>query len=140
MTTMLKAFRKRRKIKGFHGADSRGFSLIEVMFAMTFLGIGLLAVAQMIPLGIAGVVQARVRTNATQAAQEKLDDLRGQSFNAAALAAGTYTEDTGDYALTWEITDNTPVPGIKRLSLTASWEHWSGTKTVDLTTHLTPGQ
>lgn len=137
---MQTAFRKRRKIKGIDQADSRGFSLIEIMFAMTFLSIGLLAVAQMIPLGMAGVVQARVRTNATQAAQEKLDDLRGQSFNAAALTAGTYTEDTGDYALTWVISDNTPVPGVKRLALVASWEHWSGTKTVDLTTHLTPGQ
>lgn len=137
---MLKIFKKRRKINGVHQADSRGFSLIEVMFAMTFLSIGLLAVAQMIPLGMAGVVQARVRTNATHAAQEKLDELRGEEFNAAALAAGTYTEDTGDYALAWTITDNTPVPGVKRLALTASWEHWSGTRTVDLSTHLTPGQ
>ena len=137
---MLKILGKRRKIKGVHEANSRGFSLIEVMFAMTFLSIGLLAVAQMIPLGMAGVVQARVRTNATQAAQEKLDELRGDDFSAASLAAGTYTEDTGDYALTWVITDNTPVPGVKRLALTASWEHWSGTKTVDLSTHLTPGQ
>ena len=137
---MLKILEKRRKITGVHKADSRGFSLIEVMFAMTFLGIGLLAVAQMIPLGMAGIVQARVRTNATQAAQEKLDELRGEDFNAAALAAGNYTEETGDYTLAWVITDNTPVPGVKRLALTASWKHWSGTKTVDLSTHLTPGQ
>ena len=137
---MLKLFRKRRKLKGVHKEDSRGFSLIEIMFAMTFLGIGLLAVAQMIPLGMAGIVQARVRTNATQAAQEKVDELRGADFNDAALAAGAYTEDTGDYALAWDITDDTPVPGLKRLAVTASWEHWRGTQTVDLTTHLTPGQ
>jgi prepilin-type N-terminal cleavage/methylation domain-containing protein len=137
---MFKILRKRRKIKGIHQPDSRGFSLIEVMFAMTFLGIGLLAVAQMIPLGMAGVVQARVRTNATQAAQEKLDELRGEEFNSAPLTAGTYTEDTGDYALAWEITDNIPVPGVKRVALVASWENWSGIKTVNLTTHLTPGQ
>ena len=137
---MFKVFRKRRKIKGIHKQDSEGFSLIEIMFAMTFLGIGLLAVAQMIPLGMAGVVQARVRTNATQAAQQKLDELRGEDFTSAPLAAGTYTEDTGDYAIQWDITDDIPVPGVKRVALVASWEHWSGTKTVDLTTHITPGQ
>lgn len=137
---MLDRILGRRRRRPLRRNDSRGFSLIEIMVAMTFLGIGLLAVAQMVPLGMAGVVQARLRTNATQAAQEKVDELRGEDFTSAALTAGDYTEDTGDYNLQWTIADDTPVPGIKRVEVTASWEHWSGTKTVDLTTHITPNQ
>jgi prepilin-type N-terminal cleavage/methylation domain-containing protein len=120
--------------------DSEGFSLVEVMIAMTFLGIGLLAVAQMIPLGMAGVTQARLRTNAVQSAQQKVDELRAGDFSDAALTAGTYSETDGHYTLDWTVTDDTPVPGVKRLAMTASWPHYSGTKTVNLTTHIAAGQ
>jgi type IV pilus modification protein PilV len=117
---------------------AQGFSLVEVMVAMTFLAIGLLAVAQMIPLGMAGVTQARVRTNAVQAAQQRIDDLRAQDF--ADVTAGAFSDSTGNYVLAWTITNDDPVPGMKRIDMTASWEHHTGTKTVDLNTYLTAGQ
>lgn len=131
---MLERFFKRTR------PNSEGFSLIEVMIAITFLGIGLLAVAQMIPLGMAGVTQARVRTNAVQSAQQKLDELRAAEFTDAALTAGAYSETDGKYTLDWTIADDTPVPGVKRLTMAASWPHHSGTKSVNLTTHITAGQ
>lgn len=119
------------------GDRGEGFSLIEVMIAITFLGIGLLAIGQLVPAGMAGITQARVRTNAVQAAQVRMDDLRSEDFAAAALTAGTYTETAGDYTLTWTIIDNTPVPGSKRINLTASWQNLTGTKTARLTTFVT---
>lgn len=126
--------RKRRQLPRHR---SEGFSLIEVMIAITFLGIGLLAVGQLVPLGMAGITQARVRTNAVQAAQVRMDDLRSEAFAAPALAAGTYTETVGNYTLTWTITDDNPVPGSKRINLTASWQNLTGVKTARLTTFVT---
>jgi type IV pilus modification protein PilV len=116
--------------------DDRGFSLIEVMIAMTFLAIGLLAVAQMIPMGLSGVTQARVRTNAVQAAQERMDMLRAAEFEDASLTAGAYSETDGKYTLDWTITDNTPAPKVKRVDLVASWPNFSGTQSVALTTYI----
>lgn len=118
-------------------SDAKGFSLVEVMIAITFLGIGLLAVAQFIPLGMAGITQARVRTNAVQAAQLRLDDLKSEDFSSAALTAGTYTETAGNYTLSWTIIDDNPVPGSKRINLTASWANLTGTKNARLTTFVT---
>lgn len=115
-----------------------GFSLIEVMVAMTFLGIGLLAVAQMVPSGMAGVTQARVRTNAVQAAQQRIDAFRAADF--ADVTAGAFSDSTGDYVLNWTITVDDPIPGMKRIDMTASWENVTGTKTVDMSTYLTAGQ
>jgi prepilin-type N-terminal cleavage/methylation domain-containing protein len=117
--------------------DSAGFSLIEVMIALTFLGVGLLAIAQLIPLGMSGITQARVRTNAVQAAQERLDELKAEDYSSAALSAGTYTETVGQYTITWSILDNTPVPGSKRINMTASWPTLTGTKSTRLTTFTT---
>jgi prepilin-type N-terminal cleavage/methylation domain-containing protein len=126
-----------RKTKPHSRHRSEGFSLIEVMIAITFLGIGLLAIGQLVPAGMAGITQARVRTNAVQAAQVRLDDLRSEDYTSAALTAGTYTETVGDYTLSWTVIDNTPVPGSKRINLTSSWQTVTGTKTARLTTFVT---
>lgn len=116
---------------------NEGFSLIEVMIAITFLGIGLLAIGQLVPAGMAGITQARVRSSAVQAAQMRVDELQSEDYTAAALTAGTYTEAVGDYTLTWTVIDNTPVPGSKRINLTASWQTVTGTKSARLTTFVT---
>jgi type IV pilus assembly protein PilV len=128
-----------RSVSGKKGR-SAGFSLIEVTIAMVVLGIGLLSAAQMIPLAMAGVTQARVRTNAVQEAQERLDDLMANDFDDAALNAGTYTETVGNYNLTWTITDNNPVPGSKRIELTTSWTTVTGAQDASFTTYLSGGR
>jgi uncharacterized protein (TIGR02598 family) len=113
-----------------------GFSLVEVMIAITFMGIGLLAIAQLVPLGLGTITQARVRTNAVQAAQQRIDDIRSADFSSVDLAAGTYTETLGNYTLNWTITDDSPVPGSKRISMTATWQHLTGAKTAQLVTYV----
>jgi Tfp pilus assembly protein PilV len=110
------------------------------MIAMTFLAIGLMGIAQLIPLGMAGVTQARVRTNAVQAAQEKMDELRAEDFDSAALTAGDYSEVNGNYTLDWSVTDSIPVAGSKRIELTSSWDAPRGTQTVALATYVTATQ
>ncbi len=116
---------------------TEGFSLVEMMMAMAVLGIGLLSIAQIIPLALAGVTQARVRTQAVQAGQERLDDLMASEYDS--LLAGSYSETIDDYSMAWTITDNSPVPGSKRIDLTTSWVTLKGTQSVDLTTYLNRG-
>ena len=66
--------------------------------AMTFLAIGLLAIAQLIPTGLKGITDARVRTNAVQNSQRIIDDLRATDYDS--LDAGTFSESTGRYSST----------------------------------------
>lgn len=128
----------KRPLKRVRSGESEGFSLIEVMVALSFLGIGLLAVAQMIPTGMAAITQARVRTNAVQAAQQRIDDLRAEDF--ADVTAGAFSDSTGDYILNWTIAVDDPVPGMKRVDMAATWENITGPKTVNLKTYITAGQ
>jgi type IV pilus modification protein PilV len=120
-------------------AGETGFSLIEIMVAMTFLGIGLLVIAQLIPLGMAGVTEARNRTSAVQTAQRVMDQLRVEDYGSAALTAGTYTQTDGRYAIGWTITDDTPIPRMKRVDLFATWNGGASVDTVALSTYITPG-
>jgi Tfp pilus assembly protein PilV len=117
--------------------NDRGSSLVETMIAMSFLSMGLLGVAQMIPTGLAAVTQARVETLAVQAAQEKLDEVRSNDFTAPILSAGEYEETSGNYTLQWTIADADPVPGSKRIEVVALWTTSTGERSTRLTTYIT---
>ena len=125
-------------LKTMRDKDSKGFSLIEVMVAMTFLGIGLLAVAQMVPAGMVGLTQARLRTTAIHDAQVKMDELRARDFSE--LVAGSYTESDSTRNLAWTITVDDPIAGMKRIDMAASWQHVTGTRSVDLNTYVSGRQ
>ncbi len=129
-----------RLLRRHRRSDSEGFSLVEVMVAITFLGIGLLAIAQLIPLGMAGISQARVRTIAVQTLQQRMDQVTGSGYASAAMTAGAYTETDGNYTLNWTITDSDPVPGSKRVDMTATWTTITGNQTTRLVTYLSAGR
>jgi prepilin-type N-terminal cleavage/methylation domain-containing protein len=124
--TIQRARRQRR------GRGDSGFSPIEMMLAMTVLGIGLLSIAQIIPLALAGGTQARLRTQAVQAGQQRLDDLMAVPYDS--LLAGSFSETIDGYTVAWTVSDDVPVPGAKRVDLAASWVTLRGTQTVELTT------
>ena len=121
--------------KRYRHRPEAGFSLIEIMVAMTFLAVGLLAIAQLIPMGMKGVTDARVRSNAVQTGQRILDGLRAAEFDS--LKAGTYTQTDGKYSSSWTVTTNNPVSGMKRVDLTTTWGLNRNPQTVVLNTYLT---
>ena len=116
-----------------HG--EQGFSLIEVIFALTFLAVGILAVASMIPAGTRGVTQSRVITSGLMAAQIKMEDLRGTTFTA--LAPGTFSDTTSVFTRTWVVTDSIPMAGCKKIQVTSQWNTNHGAQTTVLTSYVT---
>lgn len=113
----------------------QGFSLIEVIFALTFLAVGILAVASMIPAGTRGVTQSRVITSGLMAAQIKMEDLRGTTFTA--LAPGTFSDTTSVFTRTWVVTDSIPMAGCKKIQVTSQWNTNHGAQTTVLTSYVT---
>lgn len=115
-----------------------GFSLVELLIAMVVMAIGLMGAAQMIPLAMAGVTQAGLRTRSVQFAQQRLDALSAAEFDS--VTAGTFTETVDPITLSWTITDDDPLPGTKRVAMQASWPSIRGTQTSDFSTFLSGGQ
>ena len=121
--------------KQARGPGQGGFSLIEVVFALTFLAVGILAVAAMIPAGTRGVTQSRVLTSGLMAAQVKLEDLKGRTFTT--LAPGTFSDTTSVFTRTWTITDSIPMAGCKKIDVSARWTDSHGTQTARLVSYVT---
>jgi Tfp pilus assembly protein PilV len=109
--------------------------LIEVIFALTFLAVGILAVASMIPAGTRGVSQSRVITSGLMAAQIKMEDLRGTTYTA--LAPGTFSDTTSVFTRTWVVTDSIPMAGCKKIQVTSRWMDNHGAQTTVLTSYVT---
>ena len=116
---------------------SGGFSLIEVMFAIAFLGFGLLAVAQMIPLATRQVVASKQLTDGVEIGQSLFEELKMDDYGGSTLSAGTHTRTSGQYELEWLVTNNEPVVGSKRVELTVSWNVSGQTETATMSTYIT---
>ena len=121
--------------KGTSGAG-RGFSLVELLVALVFLGIGIMAVAALFPLATKNVNEGKLLTTAVGQAQEKIEELQEASYSSALMTPGSYSDSTGHYVRTWTIQDSIPTIGSKRVSIWVSWPSAKGRDSVTLATYI----
>ena len=125
--------------------SERGFSLVELLIAITILAIGLLAVAGMQSTAINSNAWANRLSTATSLSQEVMEDLLAKdatdvifSATTPATAYDLNVQDTttmnitisgaGTFSATRTITINTPVTGTVRIDVRVT----DGTRTVTL--------
>jgi len=126
--------RKSIGVKGRQVGGDKGFSLLEVLFALTFLAVGIMAVASMIPAGTRGVSQSRVLTTGLMATQVKMEELKGTAFQS--LAPGTFTDTTSVFTRTWTVTDSVPMAGCKKVTVTSRWTDSHGSQSTVLNSYV----
>jgi len=94
----MKIFRKPRFITG-HG----GFTIIEVMVAISILAVGLMAVFTAQSRSITGNADANRQTEAMTLAQDKMEELLAVPY-ADLDGAGSPVTAPGNYVVTWTVT------------------------------------
>ena len=115
--------------------NQSGFTLVEVLIAVSILTVGLLGVAQMQIMGIRGNYFSGNTTAALTLAEEKMEDLLGKSYSDTDLTSGNHpdpdnpideTGQAGDiYSRMWTVTDDTPIIGTKTVTVSVSWDNLS---------------
>lgn len=111
--------------------NTRGFSAIEVLIASTIIVVALLAIANMAPTAYRTVDRSGEDTAAVTMAQQHIEALKNLPFTDPGLAdnspAGvtvpvtvTYDGVTYTYTRTTTIVDNTPMNGVKQVTVTVS--------------------
>lgn len=116
-----------------------GFTLIEVMIAISILSFGLLGLAAMQLYAMQGRSSGRHSTFAATLAQTHMDEMQRRNWTTVADTGGAWltqaennlvTDDTGDrveqaYTLNWRITDD--VVGVTRLlDVRVTWTEEGG--------------
>lgn len=125
--------------------EQGGFTLLEVMIAISLLAIGLLSALTVETACIRGNSMAARMDDATGLAQITLERLRSvddpktlkNDFHPSLDAAGN---DGGPYARTTVITPHADVAGARWIQVTVSWTGGFGTQQVNLQGLATGGR
>lgn len=93
-----------------------GFTLLEVMVAMSILAIALVAVFQLQSQSISMSTSARFMTTASLLAQSKMTDVEADAALGNKSQKGDFAPDFPEYQWTVEVTD-TKIPKLKRIEV-----------------------
>lgn len=110
--------------------DKEGLTLVEVMLALAIFSVGILAVAAMQNLGMASLSRARRVSDLSRQAGEQIEAILAMEYGDSRLVDaddGFYPEAPdfgpqmlpgGQALIEWEVDDDFPFPGTKRISVT----------------------
>jgi prepilin-type N-terminal cleavage/methylation domain-containing protein len=90
------------------GPAERGFTLVEVIVAMSITIVALLANLYLFSTAQKNLAESRALTNATNLASGKIAELRGKTIadiKAEAPKSASATRDGVDFALSWVVSD-----------------------------------
>jgi len=137
------SIRRRREKTHIH---RQGFTLIEVLIAITILTVGLLAAAKMQISAIQGNYFSNNTSTALSLAEQKMEDLLGRTYTDSAVAdtqAGNnanlstlVTKDHeelnvneegvaggGIFHRVWNVADDTPITDTKTITILVTWDN-----------------
>jgi hypothetical protein len=104
------------------------------MVVCVIMGIAFLGLVGIFPLGMQNINESRMRTVATDLAQEKMEELLDLNPTDADLNAGTHTDPANPVRSTfnrfWTVADNDPVVDMKRIEVRVTYPRGSGTRDV----------
>lgn len=118
--------------------NDNGFTLIEVLVAIVILSVGLLGMASLTIGIINGNKLSNDLTMATTLAQDRMEDIRRLGYSGTSATTTTTTENYNSitgyeaYKRETETTVNSPVTGMKTITVTVYW------KDSDQTDHSPP--
>jgi len=97
-----------------------GFTLIEVLIALTIFAVGLLAIAALQTSAIRMNSTAGRMTDLTALGMDTLEQLMGMSYTDLQLTAGNHPDVSASdgYTVSYTVADDSPVPGTKQIMLT----------------------
>jgi type IV pilus assembly protein PilV len=135
----------KRDLQEIKSIRQGGFTLLEVIVAISILMVGLLAVGTMQVSAIYGNSFAGRMTSATSIAEDKMEQLLSLQYTYTGthpdLLAGTYPDppvtDASGYTLTWTVVNDNPIANTKQITVTVTWRDKLVNKSTSLSSYLT---
>jgi len=109
--------------------NQSGFTLLEVLIAISILTVGLLGVAQMQIMGIRGNYFSGNTTAALTLAEEKMEGLLGSSYSAV-VADNENNVNSIFQRITNVVVSTPPQPTFKTVIVTVGWDNDSHSVTL----------
>ncbi|MFM7231428.1 MAG: prepilin-type N-terminal cleavage/methylation domain-containing protein [bacterium] len=107
-----------------HDRPAAGFTLIEVLIALTVFATGMLAMALTIPMATDRVMAAGTQTRASSIASETAEELLTEPYGSGTLSDGTHDDPAnphdGLYHVRWVVEEDEPTDDCKRITVTVA--------------------
>jgi Tfp pilus assembly protein PilV len=120
--------------------DEKGMTIVELLVVCVVMSIAFMGLVGIFPLGMQNINESRMRTVATDLAQEKMEELLSLRSNDAELNAGTHDDPNNPVRSTfnrsWDVTDDTPVADMKMIEVTVTYPHGSETRDVVVVAYM----
>ena len=128
------SFLSLRGVKQQSNLNHNGFSLIELMIAITILAMAIFGIFHAYSVGFLGMADARDRTVATNYAREAMEDVKNMDFELVTNENLGTAESVGE-KFTRVISVNTENGNLKEITTLVYWNNRNG-KTINIETSM----
>ena len=111
-------------------SKEKGFTLLEVIIAVSVLTFGLLAVASMQATAIRGNYLSGNLTGASTLAGDRVEKLLSMGYSDADLDVGDHSNSRDLYTISWNVAQNAAFNNTKTVNVTVSWTERGSQKTL----------
>lgn len=113
-------------------SGDQGFTLIEVLIALSIFSIGILAVANLQISSTNHTTSARKHTEAVTWAGDLIEFLTVLDYDDGNLDAGTHQIIEGIYTIDWNVTDSSPLNNAKTINVSITYGAFGGQRSISL--------
>ncbi|MBN2184215.1 MAG: type II secretion system protein [Candidatus Krumholzibacteriota bacterium] len=121
--------------------SEKGAGLVEIIVAILIFGVGISAALRILPSSNRAATRAGNLTVATNLAQEKVEELMSFPHSSTDLSSGVHTDPDNPldihYTRNWTVVNDSPVPDMKTLTVSVSYQTSSKDSVVTMSTYLT---
>ena len=111
----------------------QGFTLLEIIIAVSILTVGILAAASLQLSSIRGNHFAGETSEASAWAVTCIESLMGKSYNDADLTAGSHGPVIkGKYNISWTVLVNDLTPGTKTVIIAVTWAEYGSPRNITM--------
>jgi prepilin-type N-terminal cleavage/methylation domain-containing protein len=120
--------------------NEKAMTLIELLVACVIIGIAFVGLMGVFPLGMKNLSQSRMRTVATDLAQQKMEELLRLNPADGDLTAGTHNDPDNpvktNFSRYWTVTADTPVAGMVKILVRVTYPHGTTVRDVQIQTYM----
>jgi len=128
------AQRARRKL------GDAGFTAVELIVGIVLMGILMMGFLTVFPLGMRSVQKGEGLSQATSLAQDAVERLKQLPRTDPDLVAGTHVDPDnpigGVFNRTWDVVDDTPLAGMKTVTIAIQYSDNGIPRNIRLSTYL----
>lgn len=123
-------FKQKFSYKEKQNHKPNGFTIIEVLIAMSIFAIGILGLTKMQISAIFGNTSSREYTEASTYNTGQIEKMMILTYDNASLNDGATGQIIqGIYTINWTVTQGDPIPNVKKIHMVATWKDRGRSKT-----------